>query len=280
MTQLDDPGAWLCHYTRAATAFTHILPTGLLQMNPYSRMRDPFENRRPRFRSAAGSGADDNKVWKRLSAIQDEVGRSRDEWRLLSLSEGAPRDDDDSIVQAFRCPWSRARMWEQYADDHAGACLVFDRPALVEALHHNLGAKGTYRDGSVEYTPAGFAASQAGTIRLDQFHEASLADDVALHVEHNYRDFFFLKTQDWASEYEYRFVFRADDLVQALSDFLPSEHLVSYGGALRYVVVGEKFPDWQIPGAREVAKHAGVELRRMAWEDGQPYPEEVAEARG
>src|SRR3954471_1083411 len=57
-------------------------------------------------------GGDDSTVWKRLSAIQDEVGRSRDEWRLLSLSEGDLGDideDEDASGQVYRCPWSRAR---------------------------------------------------------------------------------------------------------------------------------------------------------------------------
>jgi hypothetical protein len=251
MTGLTDPSSWFCHYTRAETAFTHIMPTGELLMNPYSKMRDPFENKRPMFRSAGSWGDVDSKSQERLFwAVQAEVGRSRDAWFLLSLTQGDDRP----------------------ADNHAGACLIFDRPALLDALHHHLGARGSYWEGAVDYTPAGFAVSQAGAITLDQFHESSLEDDVAHHVVRHHRDFFFLKTEDWASEHEYRFVFKRADREQAVAEFLPTEHLVRYGRALRYVVVGEKFPAWQVPGAREVAERADVELRQMKWDHARPFP--------
>jgi hypothetical protein len=37
MTDLLDPGAVMCHHTRAETAFEYIVPTGKLLMNPYSK---------------------------------------------------------------------------------------------------------------------------------------------------------------------------------------------------------------------------------------------------
>jgi hypothetical protein len=276
IARLDDPAAWLCHYTRAETAFAHILPRGRLLMNPYSRMRDPHENKRPRFRSAGASGDTDSETLGRLFwAVQREVGRSRDEWRLLSFTEGDTREPDRVIERCFRCPWSRPRMWEQYADNHAGACLIFDRAELLSALHHDLAAGGRYWEGAVDYTVAGFATCAAGTILLDQFDESSLKDDVAQHVVKHYRDFFFLKTEDWATEFEYRFVFKRafDPPVPRLD----ASDLVSYGNALRHIVVGEKFPAWQLPGAREVAERAGVELRQMKWELSRPYPAKISD---
>lgn len=42
-----DGSDYLCHYTRAATAFENIIPARMLMMSPYSRMRDPFENKVP-----------------------------------------------------------------------------------------------------------------------------------------------------------------------------------------------------------------------------------------
>ena len=125
----------------------------------------------------------------------------------------------------------------------------------------------------MDYTPAGFATSQAGAVLLDQFQEASLRDDIAHHVVRHFRDFFFLKTEDWATEFEYRFVFQRASEVP-LANFV-AWNLVSYDHALRYVVVGERFPDWQLPGARQVADTAGVELRRMQWQNARPYPAKV-----
>jgi len=161
-------------------------------------------------------------------------------------------------------------MWEQYAEDHAGVCLVFDRGELLDALRRDLARKGAYWEGPVIYTVAGFADSEAGVIMLEHFNEQSLEDDVGRHVTKYHEDFFFLKTEDWATEFEYRFVWqRAEET--PLARLLPSTNRVRYGEALRWVVVGERFPDWQIPGAREIAQGAGAELRRMIWEDSRPF---------
>lgn len=50
------------------------------------------------------------------------------------------------------------------------------------------------------------------------------------------RRLFFLKTRDWETEFEYRFVLTAPDTDQVFAE---------YGDALEAVIVGEKFPQWQ-----------------------------------
>lgn len=268
MTDLNDPAALMCHYTRAETAFSTILPNGTLLMNPYSKMRDPHENQIPFFRSAAGWG-DDESQEKLFWDLQRQVSLSRSLYTLLALTQGDPDDDGDPVKKPFRCPWSRPRMWEQYAENHFGACLIFDREKLITALRHNLGNDGSFWDGPVEYTTAGYAASDGGTVTLDGFHEGALEDEVAIHVQKHYKDFYFLKTTDWETEFEYRFVFkRADDKYQ----YGRGGNYVNYGDALQWVVVGEKFPDWQLPGAEAVARQANVELRRMSWKLNRPWP--------
>ncbi len=46
---------------------------------------------------------------------------------------------------------------------------------------------------------------------------------------------------------------------------------VSYRNALVTVMVGERFPKWQLAGAREVCDAAGVTLSRMLWDRGRPH---------
>jgi hypothetical protein len=266
MTDPDNPMAVMCHYTRAETAFAAILPTGKLLMNPYSKMRDPYENQRPFFRSLSGGG-DDRETKERLYwALQHQVSLSREKYSLLALTQGDARPGN-IIEKPFRYPWSRARMWEQYAENHAGACLVFDREELLDAVRQNLERHGSFWEGPVNYTVGGFAASEAGTVTFDQFREGALEDDVRRHVQAHYEDFFFLKTQDWESEFEYRFVF--ERAVEG-GKYIPRFNYVSYDKALRSIIVGEKFPDWQLAGAAEVARSAEVELLRMEWEANRP----------
>jgi hypothetical protein len=99
---LDDPSAWLCHYTRAETAFAHIVPGGKLRMNPYSKMRDRFENQQPTFAGATGTGDDRDAESRLFGMLQAEVRRSRDRWALLSLTEGDRRESLE-FESVFRC---------------------------------------------------------------------------------------------------------------------------------------------------------------------------------
>jgi Protein of unknown function (DUF2971) len=39
----------------------------------------------------------------------------------------------------FDCAWARPRMWEQYGDNHTGACLLFDRGRLEASLRNEVG---------------------------------------------------------------------------------------------------------------------------------------------
>jgi Protein of unknown function (DUF2971) len=228
-------------------------------------MRDPLESQRPQL-LVDDETVDPENPLAVSKRVQAEVTRYRDRMRLLSLT----RDGDRSWIgfdRIFELPWARPRMWEQYADNHAGVCLVFEREALLEAIREDVGRVGSYWDGPVEYTAGGLSRSDAARFKVPPMSDYDLADAVALHVTKQYRAFFFLKTMDWATEWEYRMV-----LEPAADGPTGQPHLAYFGDALRYVLVGERFPRWQLPGAVNAAEQAGVGLRRMSWEDGLPYP--------
>jgi hypothetical protein len=82
------------------------------------------------------------------------------------------------------------------------------------------------------------------------------------HIE-NYRDdFFFLKSDDWASEHEFRALLLSPEGEYAY---------VEFDDALRAIVLGEGFPAWQIPGALDACQQAGVELKKIVWHAGRPF---------
>jgi hypothetical protein len=84
-------------------------------------------------------------------------GGSRDAWCLLSLTQGDDRESHGHVPAFYRAA-GVARACGQYADNHARACLIFDRQALVEAMHRNLGSKGNY------YGPGAHDVAQAAGV--------------------------------------------------------------------------------------------------------------------
>jgi hypothetical protein len=85
---------------------------------------------------------------------------------------------------------------------------------------------------------------------------------VAAFIEDKHDSLFFLKALDWRSEYEYRFVVTASPGGEGV--------FVEFGDALVGVVAGEKFPDWQVAGALELANRHESKALQLHW-DNQPY---------
>src|SRR4029077_1004609 len=141
-------------------------------------------------------------------------------------------------AKQFAEGWSRARMWEQYAEKHMGVCLAFDFEKLIKNIKADLlGQLGTEPyHAPMEYTEAGRESYQH--LSIGDFPEEIDEDFVRKYLEKNWDELFFQKTLDWQTEHEYRFATTAS----------PDEPLYAdYGDALEGVVVGWKIPDWERP---------------------------------
>jgi hypothetical protein len=219
---------------------------------------------------------------------------------LLSLTvdaEGYTAPDDAPFGRGY----GRARLWERYGDNHAGVCLCFARPDLEQRARDAL---GNVEAKAVRYTPGGRATSPA--MRLPDFRVAErmaaarrrvrelldngltreaeevqeeavktvqgeIAEYAAEFLGDHGDELFFLKTDDWQSEREYRIFTILEE---------PGYAYVPYGPTLRAVIVGERFPESEMAAAERACSEAGVELRRMAWPGGSPHAVLVAEAPG
>jgi len=249
------PGPWVGHYTTAALAFEKIIPTGELRMSPYRRMRDPFENKLivPGGGYAGKPSPNPEADW--LAAVQ-LVSETRERVRLLSFTQDVL--DYEGQALKFGCCWARARTWEQYADAHRGVCLVFERAALRSALSADFGDRVAF--GPVGYTPERIEVAPLMDPRIfdGETREAAVLD----YIKQNRETLFFLKTDDWRSEHEFRAV-----LFEVADEFA----VAKYGDALRAVVIGEKFPGWQVTGAETLAAEHGLELKQAHWAQGLPW---------
>lgn len=226
--ELSEPGPWLGHYTTAAIAFEHIVPTGQLRMSPYHLMRDPAENK-DLLPSAAVPRGQEHAEREYFAAIR-KLKEERDRVRLLSFTSDVSYEPRAKI---FGCCWARPRLWEQYADTHRGVCLVFERVLLAEAVQSDFG-EGQVSIGEVEYTPAGIWDS-AATFLHNQLLLDMAARDNAMHdyLISRRQEFFFLKSDDWAAEHEVRVL---------LTHSADKYAYAKYGQALVGVVLGEHFP--------------------------------------
>jgi Protein of unknown function (DUF2971) len=152
-------------------------------------------------------------------------------------------------------------MWDQYGEKHTGVCLLFEQRALEENVIGSLldqGLAPPYHK-RIRYT------SRGPTEALMRFPPLTRTDPhaVSRYVEEHNDDLFFLKTRDWESEFEYRFVVTAPG-----EDYV----YVDYGHALEAVIVGERFPRWQRPRAIAICQVADADAARISWRTGAPRP--------
>jgi hypothetical protein len=225
----------LAHYTGASSVFEHILSSGTLRLSAYRLMRDPAENKdiRPNICSLRPSPQDDQAIEQVYALIKSE----RDRMHLLSLTEDA---EDRGEFPGFDCCWSRPRMWEQYGDVHRGACLLFDRSRLERAIREQWPDEPRYL-GKVHYAREGSAEVFRRGLNADEIlaHEQP-GRAVRDYIKTNRDAYFFLKSDDFATEHEYRVLLADGD----------GDHIsIEYSDSLVGVVLGERFPAWQEPGA-------------------------------
>jgi hypothetical protein len=252
-----EPGDFFYHYTTREAAFGHILPDRQLRLSPYARMRDPMEAKAPLL-GAAYSVDDDptmknamQEVW--IDAWSKIVAR-RNHTKLLSLTVDAA--GYTGATEAFGRGWSRARMWEQYAERHQGVCLLFRRDAFHDVALGQLRQRSPQScAGEVRYTQSGILEEDAYMMVV---HRGSNADELAReHLRTHIDAFFFRKLQDRESEHEYRFVEPSGD---------ENYSFVHVGDTLAAAIVGAEFPAWQVPAAIEACRAAGADAFQLEWD--------------
>jgi Protein of unknown function (DUF2971) len=261
----------LYHYTRPDSLDT-ILANGTLRLSPYANTNDPREQKdwRPAFVMPA-TPARPPERWldvgrtSAASLIDETTDRHlRRGARLACFAHDRERLNDASVGTLFHRGWARARMWHQYASEHTGACLVFDRTELLESVDnripHQQGDLFTW--GKVAYRDQALTIPLSVPMLADVGVEAAL-DNLSVRqgaVEHLY----LTKNTDWESEQEFRIVV----IRWNVGDKSVDEPIdVAFGNALRAVVFGDRFTGDIVA---MLADRPDVDALRCRWGDGVP----------
>jgi hypothetical protein len=125
--------------------------------------------------------------------------------------------------------------------------------------------------GDVDYTREGIAGSPTRTSNdVRTFDDEQREQAVTEFIDYNRRDFFFLKSDDFETEAEYRIVLKTDGAAGEFETDNEGYAYVGYGDALVAVVLGWHFPKWQRPGARDACDNESIKMLRMHWEQAHP----------
>ncbi|MDQ3090233.1 MAG: DUF2971 domain-containing protein [Actinomycetota bacterium] len=250
----------LYHYTSATAAVESILPTGQLRLGLFEFTNDPRESKRWYLSASVAEGVDfEPEALESMSETADRLLRRS--VKLACFTEDAlPRNELDYVSGRG---FGHSRLWSHYAGNHSGVCIGFDRAALLAALTDQLEACGPNFHAPVDYVEdpsPPYAATHVDVEKADEFGVDAV---IAASVERHWRELFFTKDLDWASEHEYRWVVLTED---------PAPIFVDVSKCVRLVVAGDSFPATRLPSVRHAARSmANVEIATLKYMNGRPH---------
>lgn len=260
---IGKPGTFYAHYSSAYSAFRYIVPSGKLRLFPYAEMRDPLEAREWGLHvvSILDEPPESTPGDRALAteAVRLAAQRLKKRVKLLCLTVDA--DLPFEQVGAFARAYAKPRMWEQYADNHAGVCLLMTKAPMDDAMKETLRGRPVGMTAHVTYTHTGLHDPRGPSALKGWDRSADQDQAVESHVSANWEHYFFTKAADWASEQEHRL---------ALLGEVGTDELVDCGRAIYAVVLGHNFPAWQVRSAAAVCEQANVSLWQMSWDGGYP----------
>lgn len=240
MQSMQGDDTLLYHYTSLSSA-CKILESGSLRLSNLTNTNDPLEFLSP---ENFGFSAWGNIDWKKVFHELRLSGQKRRNYvRMLCFCKDlfcTPRDWKNEKNQDFSDNllfkgWARSRMWAQYADNHSGVCLVFDKEEFQKSFNA-LANKDIeiLSDRSINYT--NYLTELETSMENINSGRKTVDDYSNFYLEDDKQKFLFQKCQDYRDENEYRFCL----INRALKS--PDEAMfVNYGASLKAVILGQRF---------------------------------------
>lgn len=257
----------LCHYTKRDTALEKILFGKQIRLGQLGSTNDPKESK---WSSLGIIPLDDEDAMKSLGnrdKIIDEAQRIyREEWKVLCMTKHLPKSKykrviKNYVVSKFRYGYCRPKMWAQYAENHAGVCIIFDGDKLHQRIQITLKDRFKIFQGSVTYKNYGAAFDK--NIDKTYITKYGVTNGIRNFFFENFHDYFLTKYPDWESESEYRWLIHNPD---------NSPEFVNIEGTIKSIMVGSDFPKVYEPSLRELCIELKVPAGRILWTNGIPNP--------
>lgn len=155
-------------------------------------------------------------------------------------------------------------MWATYGENHQGVCLKFNGKEFDKRI--KIKQKGMEKDrrvfhGKVKYMDYG---DTMDSISIDyvELSKIGITQGLRDHLIKYRKEFFLLKSTDWKTEYEFRWLVHSKK-----QDF----ELLPIKGVIDGVIVGVDFPEVYLPSLYKLCDKLEIPVRKMIWKNGMPF---------
>lgn len=247
---------YLFHYTSYASALG-ILLSQRMRMGCLKNMNDPLEFQdHQKDPIVFNDNPSNEELALRMRRFKDAVIERERAVRLASFSMDISKGSQGEYYNNLSKGWARSRMWAQYADNHKGVCLVFDKKNLVEDFENAFKLESCETHcGMVDYT------------NNLEFLEETLSRPCDSFLTSDKIQFLFLKCEDFKDEQEFRLLL--------INKKLKGENeMVSFSiaNSICGVIPGTKFPKENELALRKAMNSCNASIRWLPiwWDYGMP----------
>lgn len=257
----------LFHYTSASSAIEKILLNQQIKIGLMKCVNDPRESKDwallPKFTGFPTSSLpiNENLVNQEFTKIKQE------EWKAVCFTTHAPgykRHPKSNIDEGFLHGACRPRMWASYAENHKGVCLKFNGTKFDRQVKIKTEGAGKNRRvfcGKVKYVDYGDTLDSV-SIDYTELSKIDITQGIRNHLIKHRKKFFLLKSRDWKTEFEFRWLVHSESRE---AELLPIK------GIIEEVIVGFDFPRVYYPTLFELCSRLEVHIREMIWKNGVPF---------
>jgi hypothetical protein len=232
---------YVYHYTTISKAFEYILDTDQLRFSPLKNLNDPGEKHKyPSSIMYSFWGEKDNKKYTLDDVKKDFNYFITNYSKVLCMTIDKKNHENSSENEKiYERGFSKSRMWEQYAGNHTGVCLIFNKTFLNKTITDYFKNHPTL-SGEVEYKNKPTEAMKKFSLNID-LNKINSSKKFFRYLKTHYIDvenysnnYYFRKFTDWKNENEYRWIIINEDN----NDY----DYVNFNDSLAGIVVGNDFP--------------------------------------
>lgn len=254
----------LFHYTSSKTALKKILLNQEIKIGQVKYTNDPRESKDwsllPKFTATAISSSSINEflVNQGFTKIKQE------EWKVICFGIHAPKYRShpmSNVEEGFLHGACRPRMWATYAENHKGVCLRFNGKEFNKQIKKDGVEKGRkVFHGKVKYIDYGDALDSV-SIDYTELSRIGITQGLQNHLIKYHKEFFLLKSTDWKTEYEYRWLVHSRNRIP---------ELLPISGLIEDVIVGVDFQEDNLPKLYELCDKLEIPVKKISWRNGYP----------